>query len=149
MAGSVNAEYELRDNGRVNLLYGITLFVQVDVATRTVTEVMAYDGCFEPPKLEGAPAAVRLAYEIAEEDIWPLWRVGDSLYDDGQELRGKVQCVPYEGSCGCCNADLAPSTTYPWHYRDDECRATRQPLPMVFAEDSVEASKVPPHTKGG
>lgn len=27
--------------------------------------------------------------------------------------------------CGCCNADLGPSTTYPWHYEHEDCRAIR------------------------
>jgi hypothetical protein len=30
-------------------------------------------------------------------------------------------------SCGCCGADLGPSTTYPWHYEDEDCRAIRKP----------------------
>ena len=31
------------------------------------------------------------------------------------------------GSCGGCGADLRPSTSFPWHYPDEDCRAIRQP----------------------
>lgn len=30
-------------------------------------------------------------------------------------------------SCGSCNADLGPSSTFPWHYPDEDCRAVREP----------------------
>jgi hypothetical protein len=31
-------------------------------------------------------------------------------------------------SCGCCEADLGPSLTYPWHLEDEDCRVIRQPI---------------------
>ena len=30
--------------------------------------------------------------------------------------------------CGCCGGDVGPSMTFPWHYRDEDCRASRKPI---------------------
>lgn len=30
-------------------------------------------------------------------------------------------------SCGSCGADINPSTTFVWHYPEEDCRAIRQP----------------------
>ena len=32
------------------------------------------------------------------------------------------------GSCPTCNADLGPSSSYPWHLPEEDCRAIRQPI---------------------
>ena len=30
--------------------------------------------------------------------------------------------------CGSCGANIGPSSDYPWHYVDEDCRAVRRPL---------------------
>jgi len=36
-------------------------------------------------------------------------------------------------SCGSCEADLGPSTSYPWHHEGEDCRAVREPVtPEAF-----------------
>jgi hypothetical protein len=30
--------------------------------------------------------------------------------------------------CGSCGADIGPSSTYPWHYADEDCRAIKEPV---------------------
>ena len=32
------------------------------------------------------------------------------------------------GSCPTCNADLGPSSSYPWHLPEEDCRAVRGPV---------------------
>lgn len=34
-------------------------------------------------------------------------------------------------SCGSCGADIEPSTVYPWHREDEDCRAVRGPLTVA------------------
>jgi hypothetical protein len=30
--------------------------------------------------------------------------------------------------CGACGASIGPTTDFPWHWPDEDCRAIRQPL---------------------
>ncbi len=32
-----------------------------------------------------------------------------------------------EDSCQSCGAELGPSSTYPWHFVDEDCRIVREP----------------------
>jgi hypothetical protein len=37
--------------------------------------------------------------------------------------------------CGSCGADIGPSSTFPWHSDEEDCRACREPLeaPMLIS----------------
>lgn len=36
--------------------------------------------------------------------------------------------LPSEGDCSVCNAALGPTTDFPWHYPNEDCRAIREPV---------------------
>lgn len=36
--------------------------------------------------------------------------------------------TPYLFPCEICNADMAPSKIFLWHYADEDCRAVHQPI---------------------
>lgn len=38
-----------------------------------------------------------------------------------------IRVEPFE-SCGSCGADFGPSSSYPWHLEDEDCRAIRPPV---------------------
>lgn len=38
-----------------------------------------------------------------------------------------AETTPDGETCGSCSALLAPSTAYPWHLPDEDCRAIRTP----------------------
>lgn len=57
---------------------------------------------------------------------------------------GDCDCKPdhdegYE--CGICGADLGPSTSYPWHYYEEDCRAIRQPNPGPDPDEHHDETK--------
>lgn len=46
--------------------------------------------------------------------------------------KGKQRAIRYKSAgelpeCPICGAAIGPCKDYPWHYRDDDCRAIRQP----------------------
>lgn len=39
--------------------------------------------------------------------------------------------------CGTCGGDVGPSSTFPWHYEDEDCRAVREPIlePTIIVKE--------------
>ncbi len=46
-----------------------------------------------------------------------------------------VEPLDYNEECPICGADIGPSSTFPWHLEDEDCRAVRDPLigPTIVA----------------
>lgn len=44
-------------------------------------------------------------------------------------------------SCGSCGADIGPSSTFPWHTEDDDCRAIRSPVTRRSPFDTIHAAE--------
>lgn len=47
-------------------------------------------------------------------------------------LRDWGQVYPGE-DCGSCGSDIGPSTSYPWHWADEDCRSVRPPIASLPA----------------
>lgn len=46
-----------------------------------------------------------------------------------KELQSRPARKHPNNDCGSCGGHIGPSSEYPWHYQDEDCRAIREPRP--------------------
>lgn len=84
-------------------------------------------------------AASRIAAGEGRKEATAYMLEDPPAYNDGearwlhsyiQWLHHTASPVPLEVNerCGSCGADIGPSSSFPWHDEDEDCRSIRQPL---------------------
>lgn len=75
--------------------------------------------------------SIRGAKRVPIDQLWPHHREAVDAWRERFRVIGGVTYLTDEvddGSCPICNADIGPSTTFPWHGADEDCRALQPPL---------------------